>query len=104
MGFLQKIPAFQAVDVSVTSYGTQILLAITHHERSVSVYRFALDLGFLLLENIPIPHCQSANFMELKDESYLIITTDSQLPDGLKLLKLNAIGVKADDLDAIGEC
>ena len=42
--FFQKIPAYRAVDASVTQFGTQVLLAITHYEQSVSVYRLETEI------------------------------------------------------------
>ncbi|XP_066918679.1 uncharacterized protein [Clytia hemisphaerica] len=99
----QKIPSYKAVDVSVSSFGTQTLLAITHYEQSVSVYRLALDFGFLLLENVPVSHCQSASFLETEDKSYLVVTTDSDV-DKTKILEIKPIGVDTDALDQIEGC
>ena len=89
--FFQRIPTYRAVHVAVTTFGSQTLLAITHYEQSVSVYRYALDLGFLLLEEIRVPHCQSAVFSEKDDETYLIVTTDSFV-DSTKIFNLKPIG------------
>ena len=89
--YYTRLPTYRAVDVAITSFGTQTLLAITHYEQSVSVYRFALDLGFLLLEEVHISHCQSAVFGEVKGDEYLVVTTDSSV-DPTQILKLKPIG------------
>ena len=89
--FFQRIPTYRAVHVAVTKFGSQTLLAITHYEQSVSVYRYALDLGFLLLEEIHVSHCQSAVFAEKDGETYLVVTTDSSV-DSTKILRLKPVG------------
>ena len=89
--FFQRIPTYRAVHVAVTKFGSQTLLAITHYEQSVSVYRYALDLGFLLLGEIHVSHCQSAVFAEKDGETYLVVTTDSSV-DSTKILRLKPVG------------
>jgi len=86
----QTIPAYRAIDVSTHKYGSQTLLAITHCDRSIAVYRLALDLGFLLLEEIRQFHSRAAVFFDEGKECYLAVIVDGV--ESSKILKLNAIG------------
>ena len=86
----QSIPAYRAIDVSTHKYGSQTLLAITHCDKSITVYRLALDFGFLLVEHIRQFHSRAAIFFDADKETYLAVTIDGV--ESSKILKLNAIG------------
>lgn len=74
--WFQSIPTHRAVNVVVHKYGTHTLLATTQFRQSVSIYRFAYELGFLKLDEIFITDVLSSNFFHLNGTSYLTVTAD----------------------------
>ena len=75
--WFQSIPSYRAVHVTTYQVGKSLYMTITHYHLSVSIYRFALELGFQKIDEISVKGVNSVAPFKINNVRFMLVSSDS---------------------------